>query len=76
LPDHIPLFLEFLSQIPKDEALDLLRSAIPVLNLLGARLVERESPYALWFDALSFVAGDESAIESLREQAAAKGQYC
>lgn len=73
LPDHIPLFLEFLSQVPKEEALDLLRGALPVLNLLGARLAERASPYAALFDALSAVAGDDSNLELVREQAAAEG---
>jgi len=73
LPDHIPLFLEFLSQLPNSEALDLLRGASPVLNLLGARLAERQSPYAALFSALSTIAGDASTLEALREQAAAEG---
>lgn len=73
LPDHIPLFLEFLSQIPPDEALDLLRGALPVLSLLGARLAERASPYAHLFDTLAVVAGEVSGLEARREQAAAEG---
>lgn len=73
LPDHIPLFLEFLSQIPKDEALDLLRGAAPVLALLGARLAERGSPYASLFEALSALAGDAAELGPLRKRAAAEG---
>jgi len=73
LPDHIPLFLEFLSQIEAAEALDLLRGALPVLNLLGARLAERQSPYAVLFDALAAVAGAQSDIAIMRERAAAEG---
>jgi len=73
LPDHIPLFLEFLSQQPKEQSLDLLRGALPVLNLLGARLAERESPYAALFGALSAIAGDHANLDALREQTAAEG---
>ena len=53
LPDYIPLFLEYLSQRPEDEALDLLRDALPVLNLLRARLAERGSAYAVLFATLA-----------------------
>ena len=69
LPDYIPLFLEYLSQRPKDEALDLLRGALPVLHLLGARLAERGSPYAALFNALVALAGEAPASEGLRKQA-------
>ncbi len=73
LPDYIPLFLEYLSQRPKEEALDLLHGALPVLNLLGARLAERESAYAVLFDSLAVLAGDTQNPKALREQAATEG---
>ncbi|MFZ4700474.1 MAG: nitrate reductase molybdenum cofactor assembly chaperone [Candidatus Methylumidiphilus sp.] len=73
LPDYIPLFLEYLSQRPKVEALDLLHGALPVLNLLGARLAERESAYAVLFDSLAVLAGDTQNPKALREQAATEG---
>jgi len=73
LPDHIPLFLEFLSQRPQTEALDWLRGALPVLNLLEARLAQRQSPYAALFEALSVIAGDTADVDALRAQAAAEG---
>ncbi|WP_082411471.1 nitrate reductase molybdenum cofactor assembly chaperone, partial [Methylogaea oryzae] len=41
LPDYIPLFLEYLSQQSHAAAASLLRDAMPVLSLLGARLAER-----------------------------------
>jgi nitrate reductase delta subunit len=73
LPDHVPLFLEFLSRLPKASALDFLGGALPVLNLLGARLAERDSPYAALFAALADIAGNSDGLDALREQAAAEG---
>jgi nitrate reductase delta subunit len=73
LPDYIPLFLEYLSQRPKDEAFDLLRGALPVLHLLGSRLSERGSLYAALFAALYALAGETAESDTLRKQAAAEG---
>lgn len=52
LPDHLPVFLEFLSQRPADEAAALLGQAAHVLEALRERLRKRDSNYALVFDAL------------------------
>lgn len=73
LPDYIPLFLEYLSQRPAEEVVDLLRGALPILSLLGARLAERQSLYAALFDALASLADVAVDREALRQQAAAEG---
>lgn len=74
LPDYLPLFLEFLSQLPEEqEALQLLQDAMPVLSLLGARLTERGSTFAAIFAALADLAGEPEAITSIRQQVAAEG---
>ena len=52
LPDHLPVFLEFLSQRPADEAAALLGQAANVLGVLRESLKKRDSNYALVFDAL------------------------
>ena len=52
LPDYIPLFLEFLSLCPADEAVGLLGEPIDIIATIGARLKERNSPWAGLFDAL------------------------
>lgn len=52
LPDYIPLFLEFLSLCPVDEAVALLGEPIDIIATIAARLKERKSPYAALFDAL------------------------
>ena len=43
LPDHLPLYLEYLAQLPEEEALGGLRDVAPILGLLSARLQQRES---------------------------------
>jgi nitrate reductase delta subunit len=52
LPDYIPLFLEFLSQIPLDEALELLGEPIDIMATIAARLKERDSSWSVLFQAL------------------------
>ncbi|MFJ5486284.1 nitrate reductase molybdenum cofactor assembly chaperone [Hansschlegelia beijingensis] len=46
LPDYLPMFLEFLSVLPKDEAEEWLGQPAHVLAALEQRLAERESYYA------------------------------
>jgi nitrate reductase delta subunit len=52
LPDHLPVFLEFLSTLPADEAAALLGQAAHVLEALRERLKKRQSVYARVFDVL------------------------
>jgi len=52
LPDYIPLFLEFLSLCPVDEAVELLGEPIDIIATIAARLKERDSSYAALFAAL------------------------
>ena len=52
LPDYLPLFLEFLSLCPVDEAVKLLGEPIDIIATIAARLKERKSSYAAVFDAL------------------------
>jgi nitrate reductase delta subunit len=53
LPDYVPLFLEFLSQIgDADEAGRLLGDAVHVLAHVGRKLAANGSPYAPVFEVL------------------------
>ncbi|MEW9898697.1 nitrate reductase molybdenum cofactor assembly chaperone [Chitinivorax sp. PXF-14] len=52
LPDYVPLFLEFLSQIEPADAERLLGDAIHVLALIGDKLKSNDSTYHVVFDAL------------------------
>jgi nitrate reductase delta subunit len=70
LPDYVPLFLEFLSLLPADEALALLGDAVHVLATIGRKLDANGSPYATAFqllEALSPVAAQELAEPPVRD---------
>jgi nitrate reductase delta subunit len=73
LPDHLPLMLEFLSTQPRAEAARLLEDAMPVIVLLGARLREAGSDYAVLFDAIEALAGTPAEAEAMRREAASEG---
>ena len=55
LPDYVPLFLEFLSLLPAEEALPLLGDAVHVLALIGRKLDRNGSPYAAAFQVLESI---------------------
>jgi nitrate reductase delta subunit len=70
LPDYVPLFLEFLSLLPADEALELLGDAVHVIAAIGRKLDANGSPYATAFqvlEALSPVAALELAEPPVRD---------
>ena len=70
LPDHLPLYLEYLAQLPKEEALGGLQDIAPILALLGARLQQRESAYAVLFDLLLKLANAAVDSEKVAEKIA------
>jgi nitrate reductase delta subunit len=65
LPDHLPVFLEFLSTLPEEEASSLLGEAAHVLSALGERLHRRASPYRAVFGALAALADHPADAEAL-----------
>jgi len=70
LPDYVPLFLEFLSLLPTEEALTLLGDAVHVLATIGRKLDANGSPFATAFqvlEALSPVAPQELAEPPVRD---------
>jgi nitrate reductase delta subunit len=78
LPDYVPLFLEFLSLLPADEALALLGDAVHVLASIGRKLDANGSPYATLFqvlEALSPVAAQALAEPPVRDMDEAMEQF-
>lgn len=65
LPDHLPLFLEFLSTRPLDEARGLLSETAHILALLEERLAKRGSAYAAVFVAILSIIGDVAVVSDL-----------
>lgn len=61
LPDHLPLYLEYLALLAPEQARQGLQDIAPILALLQARLKQRESRYSALFDALLTLSG--SAVD-------------
>lgn len=74
LPDHLPLFLEFLSTLPESQAREWLQSVSAIFALLGARLTHRQSRYALLFDLLAELAGYEVKPDALMQKVASEAR--
>ncbi|HEY3591383.1 MAG TPA: nitrate reductase molybdenum cofactor assembly chaperone [Buttiauxella sp.] len=74
LPDHLPLYLEYLSQRDDAEARGGLQDVAPILALLAARLKQRESDYAVLFDVLLGLSQSDVAVESVSQQIAGEAR--
>ncbi len=57
LPDYLPLFLEFLGEVPADEARGMLKDIAPLVAQIHLRLTQRGSAYAGVLTALLSLAG-------------------
>ena len=71
LPDLLPLFLEFLSALPPEEARNWLGQTVHIIGAFRQRLRKRKSPYAAVFWAIETLANaepDADALKSLRDQ--------
>lgn len=71
LPDYLPLFLEYLSLLPAEEAAALLAEPAHVLDALHRRLLKRGSSYAPVFGLLLRLAGqrpDAAAVAALLQE--------
>jgi nitrate reductase delta subunit len=67
LPDYLPLFLEFLSTRPLEEARDLLNQPLHIIAALRQRLQRRRSIYTSLFQALESLARGKPAREQVAE---------
>lgn len=65
LPDFVPLFLEFLSLLPRQEAYELLGQPVHVLAALAERLRKRNSSYEAVFRALVALAAAKPKGEDI-----------
>ena len=67
LPDYIPLFLEFLSLCPVDEAISLLGEPIDIMATIATRLQKRNSSHAVLFDALVALSRVKPSQDRIKE---------
>ena len=72
LPDHLPLFLEFLAILEPAEARSYLREAEHVIAAMLVRLEKRTSTYAPVFAALCAIAGGGHDMAAVAELLAAE----
>lgn len=66
LPDHLPVFLEFLSMLSETEAAALLGQTSHVLEAVRERLKKRASAYARVFDVLVALVESDRNPEALK----------
>ncbi|MBV1798039.1 nitrate reductase molybdenum cofactor assembly chaperone [Siccirubricoccus sp. G192] len=67
LPDYLPMLLEYAAVAPESGA-ELLANAVPVLDLLHARLTSRGSPYAAVLGAALLFAGARPGTVAVPEE--------
>jgi len=68
LPDHLPVFLEFLSIVDNEKASSLIGEAAHVIEAIGERLHKRQSPYRAIFGALTALSdrpADKAALADI-----------
>ena len=68
LPDFLPLFLEFLSTLPVEEARKLLGQIDHIRSALGERLEKRQAPSAILFNALGELAIPPEDVQALASE--------
>lgn len=71
LPDHLPLFLEFLSTRSEENIHQWIVSIEHIIALLSERLKQRDSAYAVLFDAMLDITGSQ-VDESLSQKVASE----
>lgn len=71
LPDFLPLFLEFLSVLPPEEAREHLSDAAHIVAALVERLEKRESPYAALLAAIADLAGNGPDVSLVADEGTA-----
>ncbi|MGE0876421.1 MAG: nitrate reductase molybdenum cofactor assembly chaperone [Burkholderiales bacterium] len=68
LPDYLPVFLEFASLLPREEAAGLLGETADILRGIGDRLADRGSRYSAVFAALLAAAGEAGLARPLAKR--------
>jgi len=71
LPDYLPLYLEFLSQMPDRAARSMLGEAVHVIAALRRKLEKRNSPYAVLLHAAESLASGPAQSAAVQQAMAA-----
>lgn len=74
LPDFLPMFLEFCSELPEDQARSWLNEVGPILQQVHVRLDSRDSHYAVPLRVLLRIIGFDPMPPELVEEAAGEAR--
>lgn len=74
LPDHLPIYLEYLTALPLEQSREGLNDIAPILALLGERLIQRESRFDVLFELLLEISNSALETNHLSEQVAAEAR--
>ena len=66
-PDYLPMFLEYLSLLPVDEATLCLGEVVNVIAAIESRLEQRKTPYASVFNALVSLANTKPSEVAVKK---------
>ncbi len=66
-PDYLPMFLEYLSILPFEEAQQCLGEVVTILSVIKERLLKRKTPYVAVFEALEKISKEKPDIEQIKE---------
>lgn len=66
LPDYLPAFLEYISYLPQDQAIETLQDPIVILKALGKRLAERGSDYSIILNSIVRVLGHNPEVVEIK----------
>ena len=74
LPDYLPVYLEYLSLCPEEEARQGLQDIAEILALIGGRLTQRDSDYQVLFDQLLVLADSPLRSHTILEKIAGESR--
>ncbi|MEQ9860235.1 nitrate reductase molybdenum cofactor assembly chaperone [Pectobacterium cacticida] len=74
LPDYLPLYLEYLSRLEPAQSRAGLLDIAPILALIGARLQQRDSRYAVLFDLLLALSGSDLKSDDVTSKVAGEAR--
>ncbi|EKT60344.1 nitrate reductase molybdenum cofactor assembly chaperone [Providencia sneebia] len=74
LPDHLPIYLEYLTVLSAPQMLEGLNDIAPILALVGERLKQRESRFSALFELLLELSRSEIQTSQLSDKVAAEAR--
>lgn len=74
LPDHLPIYLEYLTALAPNQTCEGLSDIAPILALLGERLKQRQSRFGMLFDLLLELSDTAMETSQLSDKVASEAR--